>query len=39
LTLSRVGTIVTDDGLSDANAKMLENAGVTILIADVGGVI
>jgi len=39
LTLSRVGTIVTDDGLSDANAKMLENAGVTILIADVGGVV
>jgi DeoR family ulaG and ulaABCDEF operon transcriptional repressor len=36
LPLSRIGTIVIDDGLSDAGAKMLEDAGVTILIADAG---
>ena len=36
LPLSRIGTIVIDDGLSDANAKMLEDAGVTILIANAG---
>jgi DeoR family ulaG and ulaABCDEF operon transcriptional repressor len=36
LPLSRIGTIVTDDGLSDANAKMLEDAGVTIMIAHTG---
>ncbi|NLS07147.1 DeoR/GlpR transcriptional regulator [Rhizobium sp. P32RR-XVIII] len=37
LPLSRVGTVVTDDGLSDADAKMLESAGISILIAIVGG--
>lgn len=37
LPLSRIGTIVTDDGLSDAGAKMLEDAGVSILIASTGG--
>ncbi|QRM57376.1 DeoR/GlpR family DNA-binding transcription regulator [Sinorhizobium sp. BG8] len=37
LPLSRIGTIVTDDGLSDADAKTLEDAGVTILIANVAG--
>ena len=36
LPLSRIGTIVTDDGLTDEDAKMLENAGVTILIAGDG---
>jgi DeoR family ulaG and ulaABCDEF operon transcriptional repressor len=36
LPLSRIGTIVIDDGLSDASAKMLEDAGVTILIAHAG---
>jgi DeoR family transcriptional regulator, ulaG and ulaABCDEF operon transcriptional repressor len=36
LPLSRIGTIVTDDGLSDAKAKMLEDAGITILIASAG---
>ncbi|QFY63089.1 DeoR/GlpR transcriptional regulator (plasmid) [Rhizobium grahamii] len=36
LPLSRIGTIVTDDGLSDSGAKMLEDAGITILIAAVG---
>lgn len=33
LPLSRIGTLVTDDGLSDANAKIMEDAGITILIA------
>jgi DeoR family ulaG and ulaABCDEF operon transcriptional repressor len=37
LPLSRIGTIVIDDGLSDVGAKMLEDAGVTIMIATVGG--
>nr|WP_210317192.1 DeoR/GlpR family DNA-binding transcription regulator [Oryzicola mucosus] len=37
LPLSRIGTIVIDDGLSDAGAKMLEDAGVTVLIANTGG--
>jgi DeoR family ulaG and ulaABCDEF operon transcriptional repressor len=37
LPLSRIGTVVTDDGLSDADAKMLEDAGVAVLIANVGG--
>lgn len=34
LPLPRVSTIVIDDGLSDASARMLEDAGVTIVIAD-----
>lgn len=37
LPLSRIGTIITDDGLTDAAAKMLEDAGVTIMIAKTGG--
>lgn len=37
LPLSRVSTIIVDDGLSDANAKMLEDAGVTIVIAHPSG--
>lgn len=37
LPLSRIGTVVTDDGLSDAAAKMLEDAGVEILVASTGG--
>lgn len=37
LPLSRVGTLITDDGLSDQHAKMLENAGVTFRIASNGG--
>ncbi|OCC04485.1 ArsR family transcriptional regulator [Labrys sp. WJW] len=32
LPLSRVGVLITDDGLSDRDAKMLENAGITIRI-------
>lgn len=37
LPLSRIDTLVTDDGLSDINAKMLENAGVNVRIATAGG--
>jgi DeoR family ulaG and ulaABCDEF operon transcriptional repressor len=37
LPLSRAGTIITDDGLTDASAKMLEDAGVTIIIAESSG--
>lgn len=37
LPLSRIGMVVTDDGLSDAAAKMLEDAGVEILVASTGG--
>ncbi|RWX80991.1 DeoR/GlpR transcriptional regulator [Neorhizobium lilium] len=33
LPLSRISTIVIDDGLSDAGAKMLEDAGIAIMIA------
>lgn len=36
LPLSRISTIVTDDGLTDADAKVLEDAGVTIIVASVG---
>jgi DeoR family transcriptional regulator, ulaG and ulaABCDEF operon transcriptional repressor len=36
MPLSRVGILVTDDGLSDADAKMLENTGVSVRIASVG---
>ncbi|MET3615857.1 DeoR family ulaG and ulaABCDEF operon transcriptional repressor [Rhizobium aquaticum] len=37
LPLSRIGTVITDDGLADADAKMLENAGVTIIVANASG--
>lgn len=37
LALSRIGTIITDDGLTDVAAKMLEEAGVSIMIATTGG--
>ncbi|MBO0902448.1 DeoR/GlpR family DNA-binding transcription regulator [Jiella sonneratiae] len=33
LPLERVGTLVTDDGLSDRNARMLEDEGVAIVVA------
>ena len=35
LPLSRIGTLVTDDGLSDADARMLEDAGVMVRLATV----
>ena len=37
LPLSRIDAVVTDDGLSDADARMLEEAGVTVSIAGISG--
>lgn len=37
LPLSRVGMLITDDGISDQQAKMLEGAGVTLRIVSAGG--
>jgi DeoR family transcriptional regulator, ulaG and ulaABCDEF operon transcriptional repressor len=37
LPLSRVSTLVTDDGISDKNAKMIEDAGVKLMIARSAG--
>jgi DeoR family ulaG and ulaABCDEF operon transcriptional repressor len=37
LPLSRIGTLVTDDGLSDVEARMLEDAGVMVRIASGSG--
>ncbi|MCO6391762.1 DeoR family transcriptional regulator [Aliihoeflea aestuarii] len=34
--LSRIATVITDEGVEDRDAKMLESAGVTLLIAPVG---
>jgi len=31
--LSRIGTLITDDGLSDSDAKMLSDAGIRVIIA------
>ncbi|TIW59183.1 MAG: DeoR/GlpR transcriptional regulator, partial [Mesorhizobium sp.] len=39
LPLSRIGTLVTDDGLSDADARMLEDAGVMVRIASASGAV
>jgi len=38
LPLSRIGTLITDDGLSDHNARMLEDAGVSLRIVSGGSV-
>lgn len=37
LPLSRIATIVTDDGLTDADAKLLEDAGIQIMVAPSNG--
>ena len=37
LPLTRVGTLITDEGLSEHHAQMLENAGVTLRIASTAG--
>lgn len=37
LPLSRVATLITDDGISDQHAKMLENAGVTVCVVSANG--
>ncbi|RFB79035.1 DeoR/GlpR family DNA-binding transcription regulator [Methylovirgula sp. 4M-Z18] len=34
LPLSRIGTIITDSGLTDAAARMLENEGIRVRIAE-----
>jgi DeoR family ulaG and ulaABCDEF operon transcriptional repressor len=34
--LARIGTLITDDGLTDNDAKMLEEAGVKVIVANVG---
>lgn len=41
LSLSRVHRLITDDGLLDADAQMLENEGVEVVIAQTneGGVL
>ncbi len=33
MPLGRVGTLITDDGLSDANHKMLVDAGIRVIVA------
>lgn len=33
MPLSRIGTLITDDGLTDANHKMLTDAGIHVIIA------
>jgi DeoR family ulaG and ulaABCDEF operon transcriptional repressor len=37
LPLSRITTLVTDDGLSDDDAQMVRNAGVNLIVAETGG--
>ncbi|MBR2689296.1 MAG: DeoR/GlpR transcriptional regulator [Aquamicrobium sp.] len=37
LPLTRIGVLITDDGLSDQHAKMLEAAGIALRIAPSGG--
>ena len=36
LPLTRIGTVITDDGLTEPAARMLENAGVVVRIASAG---
>ena len=31
--LSRIATVITDEGIEDREAKMLETAGVTLIVA------
>jgi DeoR family ulaG and ulaABCDEF operon transcriptional repressor len=35
--LTRIGTLITDDGLADSDAKMLEDAGVKVKVAGAAG--
>lgn len=37
LPLSRISTLVTDEGISDKNAQMIENAGIRLMIAQTAG--
>jgi len=34
--LSRIATVITDEGISDREAKMLDEAGVSLIVATVG---
>ena len=33
MPLNRIGTLITDDGISEANHKMLTDAGIRVIIA------
>jgi hypothetical protein len=33
MPLTRIGTLITDEGLSDSNHKMLLDAGIRVVIA------
>jgi DeoR family ulaG and ulaABCDEF operon transcriptional repressor len=33
MPLSRVGTLITDDGITDSNHRMLIDAGIRVIIA------
>ena len=37
--LSRIAAVITDEGIDDREAKMLENAGVTLIVAGAEGVL
>ena len=34
--LDRISTVITDDGITDSEQRMLENAGVKLIVAEVG---
>jgi DeoR family transcriptional regulator, ulaG and ulaABCDEF operon transcriptional repressor len=34
--LDRISTVITDDGVAESDARMLENAGVTLIVAETG---
>ena len=36
LALSRISTLITDDGLTQEHARMLEDAGIRTIIARIG---
>ena len=37
LPLSRIGTLITDDAITDANRRMLIEAGIKVIVARAGG--
>jgi DeoR family ulaG and ulaABCDEF operon transcriptional repressor len=37
MPLSRIGTVITDDGLSEANHRMLTEAGIRVIVAPRSG--
>ena len=34
ISLARIGTLVTDDGLGPENKKMLEDGGIKVIVAE-----